>query len=906
MELFSKKVVQLPGWFVQTALEAVRQPVARRQLVIIFSGLFICLYSFGVLFYVLETPNIGLQCPFSTEVGKVLEDFNPPEGIPIPREHDTISKLADENVEKWHHLLRQQIKLGESLSKEGLPEFSDWKEIHNHSNDQVVRWKKDQSCWVRVEFIQNGQKTPQTGWRLLKRPGIETILPSVLWFFLKVGLFIIVALVFWKRPEDPSMPQFFVLCLVTIGAYMGGYHWLQVLTQPVLLLVFMVSSVLLPAVSLHFYLLFPRPKDFMVRRRKTALAGIYGLPLLFLSAFLACYFAIRELEQVTSKVDWVLPVIWYVVLAYLGVAALWYLGCVVSLVHSYLYAANATEKNQVKWILFGALAALVPLGYSLYLAFWQRQAFGGGAATWWMFAASSCLTVAFTISITRYRLMQLDQLISSGVRYFLISSLAGLLYYALWFVAMMVVGSQAPGASSVLWVSSTALVLLVVLDLARSRLKRALDRHFRREKHQIDRTLKQMSEAIEHLVDPPALARRLLQTSAELLGVDQGAVYLRQGTPALYSLANALGPAPPLTELSSGCPLIEAARSWGTVAATTSRHAMMDPAQRQLRLLGGGVAQALVHEEELHALLVLGPREGGSYGPEDLNLLAAFAHMTVLALVNAEGHRTVDDLNHQLRSKVEKIAEQQRRILALQAAASGQQARVGDLPGFAHGSAAVAEKPSLNPEACGIIGSSPQVQHLLQLVRKVAASQSEVLIRGESGTGKELLARALHETSPRAGKPFVKVHCAALSPGLLESELFGHVRGAFTGAHRDKVGRFELADTGTLFLDEIGDIDLSVQTKLLRVLQEMTFERVGSSEPVRVEVRLIAATHQDLEALIRQGASATTCTIGSTSSPSRCLLCATDPRTFRNWSTTSCRPTDHIAASRIWKSRMKP
>jgi transcriptional regulator with GAF, ATPase, and Fis domain len=145
------------------------------------------------------------------------------------------------------------------------------------------------------------------------------------------------------------------------------------------------------------------------------------------------------------------------------------------------------------------------------------------------------------------------------------------------------------------------------------------------------------------------------------------------------------------------------------------------------------------------------------------------------------------------------------------------------------------------------------VRHLLQQVRKVAASQAEVLIRGESGTGKELLARALHETSPRAARPFVTVHCAALSPSLLESELFGHVKGAFTGAHRDKVGRFELANGGTLFLDEIGDIDLSVQIKLLRVLQEMTFERVGSSEPVQVQVRVIAATHQDLEGLIRQG-----------------------------------------------------
>src|SRR5262249_32896949 len=146
-----------------------------------------------------------------------------------------------------------------------------------------------------------------------------------------------------------------------------------------------------------------------------------------------------------------------------------------------------------------------------------------------------------------------------------------------------------------------------------------------------------------------------------------------------------------------------------------------------------------------------------------------------------------------------------------------------------------------------IIGSGPVVQQLLHFVKKVSASQSAVLIRGESGTGKELLARALHESSPRAGKAFVKVHCAALSPGLLESELFGHVKGAFTGAHRDKVGRFESADAGTLFLDGMGDMGGEVQTKLWRVRQEMPSGRVGSSERVRVDVRLIAATHQARE-----------------------------------------------------------
>ncbi|MGE3808402.1 MAG: sigma-54 interaction domain-containing protein, partial [Gemmataceae bacterium] len=271
-------------------------------------------------------------------------------------------------------------------------------------------------------------------------------------------------------------------------------------------------------------------------------------------------------------------------------------------------------------------------------------------------------------------------------------------------------------------------------------------------------------------------------------------------------------------------------------------------AHRQLRFLGGELDHALAHEDELLAILVLGPKALGLYGNDDFNLLAAFAQLTTLALENAEGHRTIETLNRELSAKVDKISEQQRRILALQ---TQLRQRNPELDGAA--ATETRSEKGNNHDQFGILGSSRAISQLLQLVRKVSATPSAVLIRGESGTGKELLAHALHVNSERARKPFVKVHCAALSPGLLESELFGHVKGAFTGAHRDKVGRFELANSGTLFLDEIGDIDLDVQTKLLRVLQEKTFERVGSSTTIQVDVRIVAATHQDLEGLIEAG-----------------------------------------------------
>jgi DNA-binding NtrC family response regulator len=161
--------------------------------------------------------------------------------------------------------------------------------------------------------------------------------------------------------------------------------------------------------------------------------------------------------------------------------------------------------------------------------------------------------------------------------------------------------------------------------------------------------------------------------------------------------------------------------------------------------------------------------------------------------------------------------------------------------------------PLVAGERCGILGQSPVMEKLKQTIERIAPTPASVLIRGETGTGKELVAEALHKLSPRADGPLIKINCGALPENLVEAELFGHERGAFTGAERAKPGRFELADGGTLFLDEVGELPHAIQVKLLRVLQDGVVDRVGSTSSTTVDVRLIAATHRDLKVEVEEG-----------------------------------------------------
>ena len=244
--------------------------------------------------------------------------------------------------------------------------------------------------------------------------------------------------------------------------------------------------------------------------------------------------------------------------------------------------------------------------------------------------------------------------------------------------------------------------------------------------------------------------------------------------------------------------------------------ALHEATEVRAEALESGCALPLISRGRTLGVLTLGSRIENSIPPEDVDFLLRAAGQLAIAIENRLAYREVAELKDKLAQEKLYLEDEIRGEIDFE----------------------------------GIVGQSSALRHVLKLVETVAPSDSTVLLLGETGTGKELIARAVHERSRRNGRTFVKLNCAAIPTGLLESELFGHERGAFTGAIAQKTGRLELADQGTLFLDEVGDIPIEIQPKLLRALQEREFERLGSNRTKKVDVRLVAATNRDLETMM--------------------------------------------------------
>ena len=771
---------------------------------------------------------------------------------PAPVVGDLLVSLDQQEVGSFLDFARIQLALrNRDISANGLlPVVADPLTDGKPSLVQTADGKR----WVKIEYIKRGAKERQTCAVQLQSIPISEVGLTLVWFLLQLLIFSVGAVAFWNRPFDESARRFFVMSTATLAAFIGGFHWATVAGSFWLTLPFGVCGILLPALTLHFFLVYPRPKPPLTTWPVAVTRAIYAIPLITTVCFVCSEGFLWRLvesssgssEPPTQLLRDGLNELTFGIYAYLSIAGAYFLMTLAALSYSAFTTRNPVERSQVRWIVWAGYGAAVCIGYALFLAAFWRADFALGSARIPMFLASLVFMLAYAVGIVRYKLMLIDQIINRGMWYYVLS------YGATGTVALLIAcGSLAvavrktPLIEQQSWIIAGILMLTVVLLIwLRDAWQRLVDRRFFREKYQLDRALQRMHREVGRLTDVQFLSERMASSCRDVLQSERVALFLRDGRSSNFRLMAVEGVATGLPmQLAVSDEFVQALTVDSTLQRVTpDSRDTVSPVQSTLRQVQADLVHGLETDGQLAGLVVLGPKVSGAlYSAEDLTFLTALGQITGVALHCAKVHQDITHLNEELRLQAERIAQQKQQITILQAevAASVQP-----------DSAAV---PALEFRRDAIIGHSAALERILDHVRKVAVSETSVLVRGESGTGKELLAKAIHDNSPRRDGPLISVHCAALSAGLLESELFGHVKGAFTGATADKQGRFELAHGGTLFLDEIGDISPETQVKLLRVLQQREFEPVGGTKTVRVDVRLVAATHQNLERLIAEG-----------------------------------------------------
>jgi transcriptional regulator with GAF, ATPase, and Fis domain len=646
---------------------------------------------------------------------------------------------------------------------------------------------------------------------------------------------------------------FFAMCVVTMAAFVGGFHWWVISGSLLLDVPFAACAVLVPVVTLHFFLAYPQPMEWVRRFPRFTMAALYAIPAATIVGVTVLLVAVHlhaagDPASDAAPVRAALALLRNAVYGYLTLAALYFLATLGALVHGFFATHNALEHAQVKWILGAGLVATIPLGYSLSVAHFDRTGFALGAARVPMFLASLSFMLAYAVAIVRHKLILVDRHVGRGIAYYVASTAlaAGFALATASAALLPQVLNVSLSWRQALQVAAIVGLSVMLLLWLRDRIQQLTDRRFFREKYQLDKALERMNRAVGHLADPRALGERMLSSCQDVLRTERAALYLQAGAPRTYRLVASADRHEAPLQIVLDEPCAAALAMGGTLQRVPPESRdEVSPVQKLLVSLRADLIHVLESEGELVGFVALGHRgRDASFSAEDLTFLTALCQITNVALQGAKAHQQLSRLNEELRSKTERVESQRRQIAMLQAELGGRQA--ADPP-------PAEPPPAADFRRDAVRGSSPAIQGLLETVRKVATSESTVLLRGESGTGKELLAQVLHDNSPRRAGPLVRVHCASLAPSLLESELFGHVKGAFTGAHQDRIGRFEAAHGGTLFLDEIGDISLETQVKLLRVLQERCFEPVGSTRTVRVDVRLVTGTHQNLERQIAEG-----------------------------------------------------
>ncbi|MBI2893790.1 MAG: sigma 54-interacting transcriptional regulator [Deltaproteobacteria bacterium] len=603
------------------------------------------------------------------------------------------------------------------------------------------------------------------------------------------------------RPGDPAAIRFFRTCAVYAVVYAGALSWNSLLVHPLLAAACLAALFLAPPLAMDFSLTFPSPPRQSVRLfRVVAYAPTF---VLLVGTVVSIAWAVADLRAgipTDRALRWTVRL----VAAQLSLAVL---VMAIGLFAQFrnLRHVSGEERGQLKWLLFGFSLCVLPffvavpvaiVDFDRFLLLGYRPLVGSIAVLWF---------VAVSLAVLRVRLADVDAVIHRSMTYAIASGAAAAVYLAVVLAVGMVAG-RVLGEASLPSHLVAAVAALAAFGPMRTRVRAWLDRRFFRDRVHYVHALRELAEAVTTVREPRELATEAVNRTVTALRASSGALYLAAPDGASVVLAQSVGREFP-------------------------EEASLD----EVLAAAGGVAIPIQRAAKVEGVLVLGDRKGGDlYSSEDRDLLVALAGQLAVAIENARAFSTIREMSSSLEGQNREIAllrdklEDENRYL---------RGRLEDARGTED----------------RIVGSSRPVRELVRQMERVAGSAASVLLVGESGTGKGLVARAIHGASDRAERAFIHVDCGAIPQGVFESELFGHERGAFTGAVRARRGLFELADGGTLFQDEIGELPLALQPKLLRALQDHSFQRVGGSRPVSVDVRILAATNRDLSEMAQAG-----------------------------------------------------
>jgi DNA-binding NtrC family response regulator len=603
------------------------------------------------------------------------------------------------------------------------------------------------------------------------------------------------------RPDDVTARRFYWVSVVYASVYVGALSWPRLIVHPVLGVLFLAALFVGPVLALDFAIDFPEPsRDASARRWRRAFYVLAGA----LGAGCAASFAVAISDATNGAGDRALP--WMVACIAAQCASIpLYTTCgLVFQIRAHRGATGAL-RAQLRWVIFGQIACAMPALIAIPLAIVDLDRFLIVRYQPFAIAVAIMWFVSYGLAVLRVRLADVDALIQSGLGYAVTTTAAAAVYVGVvlaagWLTGWLV-GDAGPWPHLVAGIAAA-----VAFGPARTRTSAWLDRRFFRDRRHYVEALRKAGESLAVLREPADLAREAVEQVVAAVRAESGALYVRDGD--TWTVAHAVG----------GEPAREPIAPADGIAVELEPEAGTDQAGPGLPRTGP-------------AWLVLGPRKSGElYSSEDRDLLGALASQLAVSLANAHAFGTITEMTRTLEAQNIEIRELRDRL--------------EDENRFLRQRALAAT------DGATLVGESRAVRELARTIERVAQSTASVLVLGESGTGKGLLARTLHAASPRAGGPFLHVDCGAIAASVFESELFGHERGAFTGASRLRRGPIELADGGTLFLDEIGELPLELQPKLLRVLEDRAVVRVGATKPVAVDVRIIAATHRKLDDMV--------------------------------------------------------